>query len=160
MSRQSQKVETTKLLQAARKAAKRAYAPYSTAHIGAALMTEDGKIFSGCNIENSSYGATICAERVAIFKAVSETENDSPSRRRKGLRIAAICVVSPGPIAWPPCGMCRQVLSEFAGPELQVHIATHSNKDGPPKTLKFGEIFPLAFGSEFLAPLAKAAEVK
>ncbi len=133
-----------KLVQEARRAAKLAHAPYSHAHIGAALLTNHGDIFSGCNIENSSYGATICAERVAIFKAISQS---------KKTRIVEICVVSPGEKAWPPCGMCRQVLSEFAGPDLKIHIATHQGPNV--KTFSFAELFPHAFESKFLKNLKK-----
>lgn len=97
------------LLQRAREARSHAYVPYSNFAVGAALLAADGRIFTGCNVENASYGLTCCAERTAIFKAVSE-----------GVRkFQAIAVVAdtPGPVS--PCGACRQVLAEF-GPEMRV----------------------------------------
>ncbi len=95
------------LIQKAAQARKRAYAPYSEFTVGAALLCEDGTVYTGCNIENASYGATVCAERTAFFKAVSEGEGD----------FAAIAIVG-GPDDkpyefCPPCGMCRQVMTEF-----------------------------------------------
>ncbi|MBE6883055.1 MAG: cytidine deaminase [Ruminococcaceae bacterium] len=86
-----------------------AYVPYSHFQVGAALLGRSGRIYSGCNIENSSYGATNCAERTALFKAVSEGERE----------FDAIAIVSSAGTATPPCGICRQVLSEFA-PALPV----------------------------------------
>ncbi|RPI04476.1 MAG: cytidine deaminase [Ignavibacteriae bacterium] len=93
------------LAEAARQAKLLAYAPFSKFRVGAALLTKDGKIFTGCNIENSSYGLTICAERVAIFKAISSGST----------QFAAIAVVSDDRGYTPPCGACRQVLSDLAG---------------------------------------------
>jgi len=103
--------ESTKeaLAEAARSAMKFAYVPYSHFQVGAALLGRSGRIYSGCNIENSSYGATNCAERTALFKAVSEGERE----------FDAIAIVSSAGTATPPCGICRQVLSEFA-PALPV----------------------------------------
>lgn len=93
-----------KLLMAATEARERAYAPYSgNFKVGAAVLTEDGAIFSGCNIENASFGATICAERVAIFKAVCEGHR----------KIRALAVVAQSIEPVPPCGLCLQVISEF-----------------------------------------------
>jgi cytidine deaminase len=90
------------LLAAARRAQKRAYAPYSKFPVGAALLTASGKVYTGCNVENASYGLTICAERVAITKAVSEGEK----------KFRAIAIVAPSRYL-SPCGACRQVLAEF-----------------------------------------------
>jgi cytidine deaminase len=91
------------LVEAARSASERAYCRYSGYSVGAALRAEDGRIFSGCNVENASYGATMCAERSAIFGMVSA-----------GLRrITAVCVYAPAEPTAMPCGMCRQVISEF-----------------------------------------------
>ena len=92
------------LLEMARQARNNAYVPYSRFPVGAALLTEDGRVYYGCNIENASYGLTCCAERTAIFKAVSEGVS----------RFAAIAVVADvdGPVS--PCGACRQVMAEFA----------------------------------------------
>lgn len=98
-----------KLLATAREAMKHAYAPYSKFQVGAALLTADGKIVSGCNVENASYGLTICAERNAIFAAVAA----SPAGSK--LAIQAIAVVNSQNVACSPCGACRQVIAEFAG---------------------------------------------
>ena len=126
-------LQLKKLFLAAKKARTRAHAPYSGHSIGAALLTRDGKIISGCNIENASYGGTVCAERVAIWKAVSEGSK---------VPIQDICVISHQQDPWPPCGLCRQVISEFANAETRVHIA---NMKGIKKTMTFGELFPDAF---------------
>jgi cytidine deaminase len=122
-------------------ARKHAHAPYSQFHIGAAVLTFDGKIFSGCNIENASYGGTVCAERVAIWKAVSDL---GFSRKTK---IKEICVVSDSKKPWPPCGMCRQVMAEFCEPKTKVHLA---NTEGIKETYQFAELLPLAFSGDLL----------
>lgn len=96
--------EYEELIQMARAAAENAYAPYSDYAVGAALLTNSGKIYTGCNIENMSYGAAICAERAAAAKAVSDGETD----------FIAIAVYHPGADMPYPCGICRQVLSEFS----------------------------------------------
>lgn len=93
----------SELLNIAKQAAEHAYAPYSEFYVGAALLTQDGKVYTGCNIENASYGATNCAERTAIFKAVSEGE-----RNFKKIAVAS----KVGTIAYP-CGVCLQVINEF-----------------------------------------------
>jgi cytidine deaminase len=100
-----------KLLDAAREAAKYSYSPYSKFRVGAALRTRDGKIFTGTNVENASYSMTMCAERVAIFKAVSEGNSS----------ITDLAIVSDTKKSTFPCGACRQVMSEF-NPNLQVHL--------------------------------------
>lgn len=127
-----------KLFQAACEAQKRAHAPYSGALIGAAVLMNDGKIYSGCNVENASYGGTVCAERVAIFKAVSE---GSPKK------IKEILVVSDAEKPWPPCGFCRQVIAEFADENTVIHTANLQNKM---KSFSFPEIFPEAFTPKHL----------
>lgn len=99
------------LLHAARKAMKHAYAPYSRFKVGAALLTSKGKVFSGCNVENASYGLTNCAERTAIFSAVANSG--------AGLNIRAIVIVNDQGVPCSPCGACRQVIYEF-GPEARV----------------------------------------
>lgn len=107
----NEKTDDRCLLEAARNARKSAYTPYSGFSVGAALLTDDGRIYTGCNIENAAFGPTVCAERVAIFKAVSE-----------GVRgFTAIAVVGgktgeTGGRACPPCGVCRQVMAEFCEP--------------------------------------------
>lgn len=98
------------LLRAAMEARKFSYAPFSNFHVGAALLCADGKIFSGCNIENSAYSPTLCAERCAVAKAISEGARD----------FIAIAVVGPEESQTTPCGVCRQVLYEFSDEELIV----------------------------------------
>ena len=124
-----------KLRELAMEAATKAYSPYSLAKVGSSVLTEDGEIFSGCNIENSSYGGTVCAERVAIFKAVSSG--------CKG--ISALYVYSEE--GWPPCGICRQVLSEFASEKLTIIIG---DKGGNEKIVNFTDFFPMAFTPEHI----------
>lgn len=103
-----------KLLSEAKKAQKFSYAPYSKAYIGSALITNKNQIYSGANVENASYGGTVCAERVAILKAVSENKN---------LKIKEIMVINNFDSAWPPCGLCRQVIAEFCTASTLVHMA-------------------------------------
>ena len=102
-----------RLLQAARSAMEIAYAPYSNFRVGAALLTENGEIFVGCNVENASYGMTNCAERTAIFAAIAKS---GPK-----LNIQAIAVVNDKGVPCSPCGACRQVIYEF-GPEATVYF--------------------------------------
>lgn len=104
------------LLEMALKARDNAYAPYSGFNVGAALVDSKGNVFLGCNVENASYGLTICAERAAVFKAISEGSQ----------QFACILIVS-GDELFTPCGACRQVLSEFA-PEIKVICADSSGK--------------------------------
>ena len=119
------------LLAAADKAMENAYAPYSGFRVGAALLCADGKVFTGCNIENSSYGATNCAERTAVFKAVSE-----------GCRgFTAIAIVSSGGGEAYPCGICRQVLGEFS-PNIRIILR---NSDGEDVSYTFQELMPKFF---------------
>ena len=109
------------------------YSPYSQKRIGAAVKLSNGKIYSGCNIENASYGGTVCAERVAIWKAYSENSND--------VKITEIMVASEAHNPWPPCGLCRQVMAEFATPETKIMITNHhSGRD-----YLFKDLFPEAF---------------
>jgi cytidine deaminase len=117
------------LVDQAVEARKKAYAPYSRFKVGAALLGKSGKIYLGCNIENASYGLTCCAERTAIFKAISEGEQD----------FEAIAVATSNGVA--PCGACRQVLSEFA-PDLIVYTA---NLQGRIKTTSIRILLPNAF---------------
>jgi cytidine deaminase len=101
------------LLQAARVAAKNAHAPYSEFHVGAAVLTSDGEIFAGCNVENASYGLTNCAERTAIFTAVAKL---GPK-----VAIKAVAVINDREVPCAPCGACRQVIYEF-GPEAIIYF--------------------------------------
>jgi len=124
------------LVRAARLARRRAVAPYSHFKVGAALSIAGGAFVTGCNIENASYGLTLCAERVALFKAVSE-----------GLRgFGAIAVVSGAKQLTPPCGACRQVLWEFCG-DIQVHL---ENLAGESMDLTLKELLPLPFDRQSL----------
>jgi cytidine deaminase len=100
-----------KLLREARAAMKHAYAPYSEFHVGAAIMLEDGRVFTGCNVENASYGLTICAERNAVFAAVTAS--------KKKPKVVGVAVVNHKGLPCSPCGACRQVLAEF-GPRATV----------------------------------------
>lgn len=127
------------LFELARKTQTRSHSPYSQARIGAAVLMADGSTWGGCNIENASFGGTVCAERVAIWKAVSEGAK---------LPLKEILVISSANEAWPPCGFCRQVMAEFATGETLVHFC---NKDGDGlKTLKFSELLPETFTPDFL----------
>jgi len=119
------------LLDQARRAREHAYAPYSRFTVGAAVLTATGRIFSGCNIENASLGATICAERVAIFRAVAAGHRD--------LTALAVIADTPEPVA--PCGLCRQVLAEF-NPDCLVLMA---NTAGRTRLANLKELLPLAF---------------
>jgi cytidine deaminase len=126
--------EHKKLLAIARKAARNTYSPYSKFPVGAALMTAEGKVFSGCNVENASYGLTMCAERVAMLKAVSEGNQ----------KFKALAVVGGCGKAARPCGACLQVLAEFCGPDFPVCLAS-LDKPGRIESLTLGDLLPHAF---------------
>lgn len=112
-----------------------AYAPYSSFKVGAALLTKDGKVYFGCNIENAAFGASLCAERVAFFKAISEGE-------RKFEAIAIVGGKDGDEVKFcAPCGTCRQVMSEFCSPDFKVVLGTPDNI----KVYTLGEILPLGF---------------
>lgn len=121
------------LLQAAVQAQACAHAPYSNKYIGSAVRFSDGRIFGGCNVENASYGGTVCAERVAIFKGISEGAKPP---------LAEVLVVSTELNPWPPCGFCRQVIAEFADVNTKILI---SNPKGDHRVVKFTDFFPEAF---------------
>ena len=123
-------ISMDELFEEARKASAFAYAPYSKFRVGAALLTEDGKIFSGCNVENRSFGLTICAERTAITKAVSNGH----------LVFKALAVSTPdSDVPVGPCGACRQVLSEFMAPSSPV-LFGGSGEEKVHTTI--GELYP------------------
>jgi cytidine deaminase len=124
---------TDDLIVQAQAARLRAYAPYSNFPVGAALLTRDGRVFTGCNVENASYGLTVCAERIAVFKAVSEGYRN----------FAAIAVVSD--TGATPCGACRQVLVEFGVNQV---IVAHA--DGNHVVFTLDELVPHAFDSHHL----------
>jgi cytidine deaminase len=117
------------LIQRAVDAKRTSYSPYSKFRVGASLLTSDGEIFSGCNVENASYGLAICAERNAIFQAAF-------AGKRK---IVAVAVTSDEQSFLTPCGACRQVISEFADGDAEIILITSNGKT---KTLKFEKIFP------------------
>jgi cytidine deaminase len=123
------------LIAAARAARKQAYAPYSRYRVGAAVISQDGAVFTGCNVENAAYPACICAEQTATVKAVSEGQ--------QRLRAVAIATSNGG----SPCGMCRQVLNEFGGPDLIVMLVDNR---GRVRETTLRKLLPDAFGPENL----------
>ena len=125
-----------KLIQVATEARLKAYAPYSHFKVGAAVQTKSRTIFQGCNIENSSYGATVCAERVALFNAYAHGERE----------IETIAIVTDTQPPSPPCGICRQVIMELAG-DIEVILV---NLTGATKVFKISELLPEAFTDKFL----------
>ena len=122
----------TNLIQAALAAREKAYVPYSKFRVGAALLDDRGRLFTGCNIENASYGATCCAERTAIFKAVSEGA--------KTIRRLAVVCGQDGPCM--PCGICRQVMAEFAAEDFTLLAAS---PDGAYRRFSLDELLPARF---------------
>ncbi len=124
------------LVAAARAARENAHAPFSHFRVGAAVRARSGRVFAGCNVENATYGLTICAERVAIFKAVSEGERE----------FDAVAVVTDTNVLTPPCGACRQILWEFCG-DARIILA---NLKGQVETYRLSQLFPHPFDSSFL----------
>lgn len=124
------------LIDAAAEVREHAYAPFSKFRVGAAVETADGKIYTGCNIESASYGLTVCAERVAIWKAVSEGVKD----------FKQIAVVVDTEELTPPCGVCRQIIWEFGG-DIPVTMA---NLEGKSETVQMRDLLPRAFDAKFL----------
>ena len=125
-----------KLIEAAFAAREHAHAPFSKFKVGAALEDDSGHIFTGCNVENATYGLTICAERVAVFKAISEG----------ALKFKRIAVAADTDALTPPCGACRQILWEFCG-DVEITLA---NLSGRTEVLKLGDLFPRPFDASFL----------
>ena len=125
-------------IEAATAVTERAYAPYSSFRVGAAIVTEGGALYDGCNVENASYGLSICAERGAVMKMIADTP---PEDRR----IRLVAVVSPNTAPCFPCGACRQVLREFGCEEVVV-----LDEEGAPRRYPFEEILPNSFGPEAL----------
>ena len=125
------------LIKSAKNAKEKSYSPYSNFRVGAALLTKEGKVYQGANIENAAYGVTICAERTAVFTAKLDGVEE----------FSAIAVTSDSKDYIPPCGSCRQVLLELCGEELDVHI---TNGIGEVKTLKLKELLPFSFGDKNL----------
>jgi len=125
------------LAQKAIEAKSKALPIYSNFHVGAALLTEDDKIYFGANIESSSYGLTICAERTALFTALLAGER----------KFKAIAIASDAEQFCPPCGACRQVMLDFCGKEMEVIMINHKDEI---KSFKLGELIPFSFGEEYL----------
>ena len=128
--------EDLELIEAAREVRERAFAPYSKFRVGAAVRTKEGKIYTGCNVESASYGLTVCAERVAIWKGIS----------RGVTKFGRIAVVVDTEGLTPPCGTCRQIIWEFCG-DVPVIL---SNLHGKTETVQMSELLPRAFDSKFL----------
>jgi len=128
--------ENETLISAARQARENAHAPYSNFRVVAALRATSGKIFGGCNVENATYGLTVCAERIAIFKAISEGERG----------FDAISVVTDTDALTPPCGACRQLIWEFCG-DIPVIMA---NLKGRVEIMQMQNLFPRPFDSSHL----------
>ncbi|PSL41207.1 cytidine deaminase [Planomicrobium soli] len=135
-------MEKQQLMEQAITARSKAYVPYSNFPVGAALLTADGKVYQGVNIENAGYSMTNCAERTAMFKAVSEGD----------LKFAALAVAADteGPVS--PCGACRQVLAEFCSPEMPVYL---TNLKGDVQETTVSELLPGAFSTEDLKYAAR-----
>ena len=124
------------LTESALDARQNAHAPFSNFQVGAALEVVDGRIFTGCNIENATYGLTMCAERVAVFKAISEGARKFPR----------IAVAADTEVLTPPCGACRQILWEFCG-DIELTLA---NLKGKTETLRLKDLFPRPFDASFI----------
>jgi cytidine deaminase len=124
------------LVESAKKVREMAYAPFSNFRVGAAVRTKNGKIYTGCNVESASYGLTVCAERIAIWKAVSEGERE----------FVRVSVVADTEELTPPCGVCRQIIWEFCG-DIPV---TFANLKGKTETVQMSELLPRAFDTKFL----------
>ena len=124
------------LIEKAQQARENAHAPFSDFKVGAALLTKSGEVYTGCNVENASYGLTMCAERVAIFKAISEGKKDFTN----------LAIVADTENLTPPCGACRQIIWEFCG-DIPIILA---NLSGETEIVQTGELLPRAFDAKFL----------
>ncbi|MFM9903084.1 MAG: cytidine deaminase [Pyrinomonadaceae bacterium] len=129
-------VSDDELIKAATAVRENAYAPFSNFRVGSAIETEDSEIISGCNIESASYGLTVCAERVAVWKAISHGKR----------KITRIAVVADTEELTPPCGVCRQIIWEFGG-DIPVLLA---NLKGKTETVQMKDLLPRAFDTKFL----------
>ena len=133
-------MEDFKLMQLAVEARKRSYSPYSGFRVGAALLGKSGKVYTGCNVENAAYSPTNCAERTAVFKAVSEGEKEFSAIAivgGKGENPTELCA---------PCGVCRQVLAEFCEPDFRILLGTPETM----KTYTLSQLLPCSFGKNDL----------
>src|SRR5512146_1420555 len=132
------KSEQDRLLQEAEKVSERAYAPFSKFFVGCAILTSEGKTYVGCNVENSSYGLTNCAERTAIFTAIADKSDG------RKLDIKAVAVVNRDGVSCAPCGACRQVIFEF-GPNA---VVIYRGENGQPVQTPITELLPVGFRLE------------
>jgi cytidine deaminase len=130
------------LQQAAKQAAAQAYAPYSKFPVGVAVLADSGKIYTGCNVENASYGGTVCAERNAIGAAIVAGER----------KFSALLVYTPQAMLTPPCGICRQVIAEFFTPDAPIASCNHLQQQ---QDWTLGELLPAAFTPTYLANSTK-----
>ena len=132
-------ISPDELVALAKEARSRSYVPYSGFAVGAALLCKDGTVYQGCNVENAAFGPTICAERVAVFKAVYDGQRDfaaiAVAGGRAGEEVTGL---------FPPCGVCRQVLREFCGLELPVYMA---REGGLYETRTLGDLLPMSFSN-------------
>jgi cytidine deaminase len=129
-------ISEKELIDAATKVRENAYAPFSDFRVGSAIEMEDGEVIDGCNVESASYGLTVCAERVAIWKAISQGKR----------KIKRIAVVADTEELTPPCGVCRQIIWEFGG-DIPVTMA---NLKGKTETVQMKDLLPRAFDTKFL----------
>lgn len=120
------------------RARENALAPYSGFKVGAAIQTKAGRIYTGCNIENASYGLTVCAERVALLKALSEGERD----------FVQLAVATDSELPATPCGACRQLLWEYCG---DIPVTLHSIRSGVDRKVQLGDLLPQPFGRSYLS---------
>jgi cytidine deaminase len=127
---------TDPLIAAATQARRNAHAPFSKFQVGAAVEDDKGHVHTGCNVENATYGLTVCAERIAVFKAISEGAR----------RFRRVAVVADTQTLTPPCGACRQILWEFCG-DVEIVLA---NLSGQSETVRLATLFPRAFDASFL----------
>ncbi|MFC4557348.1 cytidine deaminase [Virgibacillus kekensis] len=125
------------LIQKAEEIRNKAYVPYSSFPVGAALLTRSGKVYTGCNIENAAYPVSCCAERVAIFKAIADGEKD----------FTEMAVIADTKRPVPPCGSCRQVMSEFFNKDMTIHLTNLHNEI---RTVTMEELLPFSFQPEDL----------
>jgi cytidine deaminase len=130
-------LDTASLIEAALDVRLKAFAPFSKFLVGAALEANDGRVFTGCNVENATYGLTVCAERVAVFKAVSEGVHKGFSR---------IAIAAEPDTLTPPCGACRQILWEFCH-DIEIILV---NPRGKSETMKLSQLFPRPFDASFI----------
>jgi len=142
-------IDAQALLEAAKTARTRAYAPYSGFAVGSALLTADGRVLLGCNVENAAYGPTNCAERTALFRAIADGHKPGSFR--------AIAVVGDTPEPISPCGVCRQVMAELCAPDMPVIMG---NMKGDLRQETVARLLPGAFALPGAAPAAGEAEIR